>query len=139
MLELVKLTTLIIVVLLDNLLPGVLIKQIQSDDLIVFYHKYMLVSNGCGFFAFMSVILISLFFYSMLVIVLNTKHSLTLQIKTLTLRAVSNILKIKQPFVKEVNQSDLLLSLWLCFSSRSFYGNRCFWQHYLLIFYYNSR
>lgn len=62
MLELVKLTTLIIVVLLDNLLPGVLIKQIQSDDLIVFYHEYMLVSNGCDFFAFMSVILISLFF-----------------------------------------------------------------------------
>lgn len=52
MLELVKLTTLIIVVLLDNLLPEVLIKQIQSGDLIVFYHKYMFLSNGCGFFAF---------------------------------------------------------------------------------------
>lgn len=64
MLELVKLTTLIIVVLLDTLLPGVLIKQIQSDDLIVFYHEYMLVSNGRGFFAFMSVILISLFFFT---------------------------------------------------------------------------
>ena len=138
MLELVKLTTLIVVVWLDNLLPGVLIKQILSDDLIVLYHKYMCLSNGYGFFAFMSVILVSLF-YCLLAIVLSTEHSLTLQIKTLTHRAVSNILKINQPFVKQVNQSDLLLSLWLCFSRRSFYGNRSFWQHYLLIFYYNFR
>lgn len=140
-LKLVKLTTLIIVVLLHNLLPGVLINQIQSDDLIVFYHKYMFLSNGYGFFAFMSVILVSLsfFFYCVLAIVLSTKHSLILQIKTLMHRDVSNILNIKQPFVKQVNQSDLLLSLRLCFSRRSYYGNRRFWQHYLLIFYYNFR
>lgn len=76
MLELVKLTTLIVVVWLDNLLPGVLIKQIQSDDLIVFYHKYTFLSNGYGFFAFMSVVMVS-FFYGVLAIVLSTEHSLT--------------------------------------------------------------